>query len=265
VCRGSRKLITWLVVEPVDVDGAVRGDDIDAWQATADWEPTNTFDQYVESYTNSEFDITERTTEGGTTYVRSYVYGGVDLTSILFEEVPDERFTANFAGLPEGVERSLTEPSPGDDATVLLGSPTPRQAAGLGLPELAAAPCQQTARPPGTMLVIQPLPAPCPADLIPEVTRQVAFDAAYKAGKQQRAVFIGIKLSGRQRMVKADTIHAPGHVIKDSVQDAIRAAVVRLVGNGEIGQDPPTRPGLLRAVRRAGSRPRPRARRRPVR
>ncbi|MQY40462.1 hypothetical protein SRB17_84950 [Streptomyces sp. RB17] len=31
---------------------------------------------------------------------------------------------------------------------------------------------------------MQPLPAPCPADLIPEATGLEAFDAVYKAAKQ---------------------------------------------------------------------------------
>lgn len=109
--------------------------DIDAWRTTADWQPTDTFDRYVDSYTKGEFKITDRTTRGNTTYVRSYVYGGVDLTDIPVEQVADERFTADHSGLPERVDKSLNAPSAADDETVWLGSPTPRQAAGLGAPE----------------------------------------------------------------------------------------------------------------------------------
>ncbi|MFE0255299.1 hypothetical protein [Streptomyces sp. NPDC059010] len=104
--------------------------DIDAWRNTDGWQPRDTFDRYVDSYTKGEYKVTDRTTRGDTTYVRSYVYGGVDLTDIPVKEVTDERFTADFAGLPQRVGRSLNAPSAGDgDETVWLGSTTPRQAA----------------------------------------------------------------------------------------------------------------------------------------
>ncbi|KOU55070.1 hypothetical protein ADK57_45870 [Streptomyces sp. MMG1533] len=110
--------------------------DIDGWQTTADWKPTDTFDKYVDSYKKGEFKVTDRTTSGNTTYVHTYVYGGVDLTGISIKKVADERFTADFAGLPQSIDRSLKAPSSADgDDTVWLGSPTPRQAAGLGPPE----------------------------------------------------------------------------------------------------------------------------------
>ncbi|MER5938833.1 hypothetical protein ABT121_16100 [Streptomyces sp. NPDC001928] len=104
--------------------------DIDTWRTTDDWRPVDTFDRYVDSYTKGEFKVTDKTTEGNTTYVRSYVYGGVDLTRIPLKKVTDDRFTTDFAGLPQSVDRSLNAPSPAEgDGTVLLGSPTPRQAA----------------------------------------------------------------------------------------------------------------------------------------
>lgn len=110
--------------------------DIDTWRSTGDWRPTDTFDRYVDSYTKGEFKVTDRTTRGDTTYVRSYVYGGVDLTRIPLKTVTDDRFTSDFAGLPQSVDRSLNAPSAAaGDKTVWLGSPTPRQAeAGIGAP-----------------------------------------------------------------------------------------------------------------------------------
>ncbi|WP_346180085.1 hypothetical protein [Streptomyces osmaniensis] len=110
--------------------------DIDTWRRTGDWRPTDTFDRYVDSYTKGEFKVTDRTTEGDTTYVRSYVYGGVDLTRIPLKTVTDDRFTSDFAGLPQSVDRSLNAPAAvAGDETVWLGSPTPRQAkAGFGAP-----------------------------------------------------------------------------------------------------------------------------------
>ncbi|MFD5845617.1 hypothetical protein [Streptomyces chartreusis] len=110
--------------------------DIDTWRSTGGWRPTDTFDRYVDSYTKGEFKVTDRTTKGSTTYVRSYVYGGVDLTRIPLKTVTDDRFTSDHAGLPQSVGRSLNAPSAAaGDETVWLGSPTPRQAeAGIGAP-----------------------------------------------------------------------------------------------------------------------------------
>ncbi|MER5360765.1 hypothetical protein [Streptomyces sp. NPDC002785] len=107
--------------------------DVDSWTTTGGWKPTDTFDRYVDSYTKGDFKVTDKTTRGNTTYVHTYVYGGVDLTNIPLEKISDERFTADFAKLPQNIDRSLQAPSNTDGGdTVWLGSPTPRQAAGLG-------------------------------------------------------------------------------------------------------------------------------------
>ncbi|MET9419482.1 hypothetical protein ABZY06_01920 [Streptomyces sp. NPDC006540] len=104
--------------------------DVDDWPLTGDWKPTDTFDRFVESYTKGEFKVTDETTEGGTTYVRSYVYGGVDFSRIPVAKVSGERFAADFASLPAEVDRSLSEPSADGRGAIWLGAPTPRQAAG---------------------------------------------------------------------------------------------------------------------------------------
>ncbi|MFD9326131.1 hypothetical protein [Streptomyces sp. NPDC060065] len=106
--------------------------DITDWRTTDDWTPRDTFDKYVDSYTEGEFDVTDKTADGA----KNYVYGGVDLTRVSLQQVPDDRFDADFGTLPEGVDRSLRTPSAvgADDDTVWLGAPTPRQAAGLGPP-----------------------------------------------------------------------------------------------------------------------------------
>ncbi|MFJ8075570.1 hypothetical protein ACIQ7Q_16920 [Streptomyces sp. NPDC096176] len=121
--------------------------DIDDWRITGPWKPTDTFDRFVESYTKGEFKVTDRTTEGGTTYVRSYVYGGVDFSRIPFTKVSGDRFTADFANLPEKVNRSLSAPSDDGKGAIWLGAPTPRQAADLE-PE-PQVPAQRGAADPG--------------------------------------------------------------------------------------------------------------------
>jgi hypothetical protein len=92
------------------------------------------------------------------------------------------------------------------------------------------------------MLIMQPLPTPCPAELIPDATNPDTFYTAYHVAKQQRAVFVAIEHSGRQWTVKADALTAPGHVIDDTVQHAIRTALVHLARTGEISNDSYTGP-----------------------
>jgi hypothetical protein len=79
----------------------------------------------------------------------------------------------------------------------------------------------------GTMPVRQQLPIPCPAHLIPDATDR--FDAAYRAAKAQRAVFVGIEHEGEWWTVKADALTAgPDHVVDAGVNVALRAAIIRL-------------------------------------
>ncbi|MER6432149.1 hypothetical protein ABT272_31170 [Streptomyces sp900105245] len=84
---------------------------------------------------------------------------------------------------------------------------------------------------------MQPLPTPCPADLIPEATGLDAFTAAYKAAKQQRAVFVAVERQGDRWTVKADALTAPEHVIATAVYDAIRTALIHLIRSREIRPD----------------------------
>ncbi|MFB7739818.1 hypothetical protein ACFC08_36895 [Streptomyces sp. NPDC056112] len=82
---------------------------------------------------------------------------------------------------------------------------------------------------------MEPLPIPCPADLIPNATGLDEFNAAYQAAKTARAVYVGIERRGRQWTVKADALTAaPQHTVDDTTHDAIRAAALRLARSGEI-------------------------------
>jgi hypothetical protein len=87
------------------------------------------------------------------------------------------------------------------------------------------------------MLPMQPLPAPCPCGLIPDATGMDAFNAAYRQAKQQRAVFVAVERQGERWTVKADVITASEHVVDDSVYDAIRTPVIRLIRSREIRPD----------------------------
>jgi hypothetical protein len=83
---------------------------------------------------------------------------------------------------------------------------------------------------------MHPLPVPCPGHLIPNATD--AFEVAYRAAKAHRAVFVAIEREGQRWTVKADALTAgPGHTVDEAVNDALRAAVIRLVDEREAGTD----------------------------
>ncbi|MGP4003526.1 hypothetical protein [Streptomyces sp. 8N706] len=84
---------------------------------------------------------------------------------------------------------------------------------------------------------MQPLPVPCPADLIPDATGGDAFNAVYRQAKQERAVFVAVERHGPRWTVKADALTAPQHSIDSAVYDAVRAAVIRLIRSRQIRPD----------------------------
>lgn len=87
------------------------------------------------------------------------------------------------------------------------------------------------------MLLMEPLPTPCPADRIPDATGLDAFNAAYKAAKRQQAVFVAVECQAQRWTVKADALTAPQHTIDTTVYDVIRTAAIRLIRSREIRPD----------------------------
>ncbi|WP_159054742.1 hypothetical protein [Streptomyces dysideae] len=104
--------------------------DINSWITRTSWKPTDTFDQYVRSYTRGDYRFTRKVTKGNYIYTYTYVYGGVDLTSVPLRQISDSSFDARYSGLTKDIDASLTKPTGGDGSGALwLGAPTPRQAA----------------------------------------------------------------------------------------------------------------------------------------
>ncbi|MFJ6182638.1 hypothetical protein [Streptomyces sp. NPDC092295] len=112
--------------------GLIDRGDIAAWTTKADWKPTDTFDQYVRSYTKGDYDFTRKVRKGNYLYTYSYFYGGVDLTSVPLRQLSDRSVDARYGDLFKDVDTSLTRPAGGDTSALWLGAPTPRQAAGPG-------------------------------------------------------------------------------------------------------------------------------------
>ncbi|MFJ4428806.1 hypothetical protein [Streptomyces bobili] len=87
------------------------------------------------------------------------------------------------------------------------------------------------------MLLTQPLPIPCAADLVPDATGVDAFNTAYRAAKEQRTVFVAIEHQGPRWTVTADALTAPQHSIGTPVYDAVREAVIHLIRTRQIRPD----------------------------
>jgi hypothetical protein len=87
--------------------------------------------------------------------------------------------------------------------------------------------------------LVQMLPVPCPAHLIPDATGTDAFHDVYRMAMAQQAVFVAIESERRQRWtVKADTLTAgSGHAVDDAANAAVRAAITCLVDNREVDLD----------------------------
>jgi hypothetical protein len=89
----------------------VDGGDIDPWTSKQPWSPRDVFDRYVQSYTEGEFDITRETRQGDWIETNTYVYGGVDFSSVLFDRVASSEFRATWPDLPDLVGHSFSEPT----------------------------------------------------------------------------------------------------------------------------------------------------------
>ncbi|MGW2207410.1 hypothetical protein [Streptomyces sp. NPDC001774] len=84
---------------------------------------------------------------------------------------------------------------------------------------------------------MEPLPTPCPAAQIPDATDPDDFDTAYRAAREQHAVFVAVERHGPRWTVKADALTAPQHSIGSAVHEAVQAAVSRLVRSRQIRPD----------------------------
>ncbi|MFB7666923.1 hypothetical protein ACFC1R_23735 [Kitasatospora sp. NPDC056138] len=106
--------------------------DIGPWTSHSGWRPTDTFQQYVDSYTKGEFNVTHQTVEGHETVTRTYIFGGVDFTGVSFVPTASAQFRTQWAGLTDQVRASLSTPALGGQAgQVWLGGDT------LGAEDLA--------------------------------------------------------------------------------------------------------------------------------
>ncbi|MEQ7127652.1 hypothetical protein ABN034_24455 [Actinopolymorpha sp. B11F2] len=105
---------------------------IDRWVTEEDWKPTDTFRRYVRSYTEHEFEVTDKFQQGNTTYTRTYVFGGVDFSHVPRQRVSAKEYARDFPGLSDAVEQAADQPTRDPNtkkmwfgATAVFADPSP--------------------------------------------------------------------------------------------------------------------------------------------
>lgn len=119
----SRVAAQWFrdrsMTEATAYDAIIGSGDVSRWPATEDWKPTDTFDRYVRSYREGEFEV-ERTTRQGNYLVTSvYVYGGVDFNDIPTEPVSETEFAEKHGRMATAARDGVGAPSEQDDADIV--------------------------------------------------------------------------------------------------------------------------------------------------
>ncbi|MFD5015338.1 hypothetical protein [Streptomyces chartreusis] len=129
--------------------------DVDDWVTATDWKPRDTFDQYVRSYRDGEFNVTRQTRNGEMIQTRTYIFGGVDFSGLQLQRLnADSAFSGRWSEMTQNTERAtktavadksrpqiwlggdntpyLEEPSP--PSTRRPGSPAERDSRDTGQP-----------------------------------------------------------------------------------------------------------------------------------
>ncbi|MER6997683.1 hypothetical protein [Streptomyces sp. NPDC000410] len=100
--------------------------DVSRWVTRTSWKPVDTFNQYVRSYREGEFNITRRTRSGNYLYTKTYVFGGVDFARVNLTRVkPASAFRDEWAGMPRDAGLAASADLSGAGAShVWLGGDT---------------------------------------------------------------------------------------------------------------------------------------------
>ncbi|MFJ8630889.1 hypothetical protein [Streptomyces sp. NPDC093568] len=81
--------------------------DVDDWVTETDWKPRETFDQYVRSYRDGEFDVTRKTRDGDYIQTRTYIFGGVDFTGLELQRLSSaSAFSGRWSDMTQNTERA---------------------------------------------------------------------------------------------------------------------------------------------------------------
>jgi hypothetical protein len=104
------------------------------WVSKQPWSPKDVFDQYVRSYTDGEFNVTHESRQGNVITTHTYVFGGVDFTSILERKLSAADFDREFPGLASNVHRASAAPvaDAGGKGVWLAGTTASPRSSGSG-------------------------------------------------------------------------------------------------------------------------------------
>jgi hypothetical protein len=102
--------------------GLIDSGDITPWVSRQPWSPQDVFNRYVQSYTNGEFNVTRQAQQGNLIETNTYIFGGVDFTSIPFHSLSAGDFQSEWSDLSNTVEQAFDHPTPDEKGKVWLGS-----------------------------------------------------------------------------------------------------------------------------------------------
>lgn len=98
--------------------------DISSWNARQDWSPRQVFNQYVNSTKKGEFRVVRKRREGNLIYTYTYIYGGVDFTTVSFNKLNSTDFQEKWGDLPQVVNTSMVSPLADHHGKIWLGGST---------------------------------------------------------------------------------------------------------------------------------------------
>jgi len=102
--------------------GLIDSGDITPWVSRQPWSPQDVFNRYVQSYTIGEFNVTRQAQQGNLIETNTYIFGGVDFTSIPFHSLSTGDFQSEWSDLSNTVEQAFDHPTPDEKGKVWLGS-----------------------------------------------------------------------------------------------------------------------------------------------
>lgn len=85
--------------------------DISRWQTTENWTPEDTYARYLTSYRDGEFHRSYTTTQGDYIETQTYIFGGVDFSSITENSLSGATFLDQHQTLPQTVNSALDGPT----------------------------------------------------------------------------------------------------------------------------------------------------------
>ncbi|GAA2914830.1 hypothetical protein Acy02nite_91790 [Actinoplanes cyaneus] len=95
--------------------------DVSAWPLSEQWRPRTTFDDYVRSFHNGEYNFQREVRKGQTIWTYTYRYGGVDFGTVELAAVDEQTFQQQRPGAADAVAQSFTSAAADRSGRTWLG------------------------------------------------------------------------------------------------------------------------------------------------